>query len=131
MRNLTPDSTLAALAEAIRQRSRRVVADVIEIGRDLSEAKAKLGHGKWLPWLRQEFGWSADTAGNFINIYKLSNTKKFRNVRNLPINLSALYSVARKGTPETVRAAIVKRAEAGEPISSRTVRLVKSEHIVP
>jgi hypothetical protein len=62
--NTTPDTNpiVAEHAEAIRSLGRRVVADVIEIGRRLTECKKLLGHGNWLPWLDREFGWSEDTA---------------------------------------------------------------------
>ena len=26
------------------------------------------GHGNWLPWLEREFGWSRQTADNFIDV---------------------------------------------------------------
>jgi hypothetical protein len=45
-------------ADLVRQLRRRVIGDVIEIGRLLSECKALLGHGNWLPWLNDEFSWS-------------------------------------------------------------------------
>jgi hypothetical protein len=32
-------------------RGKRIVADVVGIGRDLAEAKTLCGHGGWLPWL--------------------------------------------------------------------------------
>ena len=53
---------LAEHAAEIRRLGKRVVADVVEIGRHLSECKAICGHGNWLPWLEREFGWTDDTA---------------------------------------------------------------------
>jgi hypothetical protein len=29
------------------------------------------GHGKWLPWLKAEFGWEDQTARNFIAVHAL------------------------------------------------------------
>src|SRR5262249_51951563 len=49
-------------ADAIRQLGKRVVSDVVEIGRRLTEAKEIAGHGNWLSWLEREFGWSPSTA---------------------------------------------------------------------
>ena len=41
---------------------------VIEIGRRLMEAKAQLGHGEWLPWLREKVEFSETSAQNFMRI---------------------------------------------------------------
>jgi len=40
---------------------------IIEIGRELIEAKKGVPHGRWLPWLEDEFGWSDRTARNYTN----------------------------------------------------------------
>jgi hypothetical protein len=58
-----PSIELAQHAAGARQ---RVVADVIEIGRRLTESKKICGHGNWLPWLDREFNWQEQTARNFI-----------------------------------------------------------------
>lgn len=52
-------SVLARHAEAIRDLHKRSIADIIEIGRLLSECKKLVGHGQWLPWLRCESAISA------------------------------------------------------------------------
>ena len=41
---------------------------VIEIGRRLTEAKARLKHGEWLPWLREKVEFSETSAQNFMRI---------------------------------------------------------------
>src|SRR5260221_10748357 len=79
---------LADHAEVIRELAKRGIGDVIEIGRRLTEAKKLAGHGGWLLWLQHEFGWSNDTALNFMRVYELS---KFRNFRNLNLPISALF----------------------------------------
>jgi hypothetical protein len=35
---------------------------IIEVGRELTAAKAEVVHGEWLPWLDQQLGWSERTA---------------------------------------------------------------------
>src|SRR5262245_43428719 len=42
-------------ATEIRRLGKRVIEDVIEIGRRLIACKAMLDHGQWLPWLDREF----------------------------------------------------------------------------
>jgi len=104
---------LAQHGAAIRRLGKRVVADVIEIGRLLTECKRICGHGNWLPWLDREFGWTDDTALNFMRVYELS---KSRNFRDLSLPLSGLYLLAAPSTPQEARDEIIERAQAGETI---------------
>jgi hypothetical protein len=66
------DPFLTERAGQIRSLGKRVITDVIEIGRLLAECKEHCGHGNWLPWLDREFGWSADAAERFIRLNKLA-----------------------------------------------------------
>jgi Protein of unknown function (DUF3102) len=63
---------LAETADAIRGLTKNVVRDVLEIGRRLTQAKERVGHGNWLPWLEREFGWMDKTAEKWMNVYALS-----------------------------------------------------------
>jgi Protein of unknown function (DUF3102) len=56
-------------AGAIRAFAKNVVRDVIEIGRHLSEAKERVGHGQYLQWLSSEFEWSESTALRFVQTF--------------------------------------------------------------
>jgi Protein of unknown function (DUF3102) len=116
----TTDPVLAEHVAAIRQLGKRVVADVVEIGRRLSECKCICGHGNWLPWLEREFGWTEKTAENLINVYRLSG--KFENFSNLDLPLSGLYLLAAPSTPAAARGAIVERAQVGEPITVAEIK---------
>jgi hypothetical protein len=111
---------LAEHAAAIRRLGKLVVEDVIEIGRRLTEAKDICGHGNWLPWLEREFDWSASTAENYINLFKLS--AKFPTVGNLNLDLRSLYMLAAQSTPPEARDEIIKRAEAGEQVTVAEVK---------
>lgn len=62
-------------------------------------------HGLWLPWLESEFGWSHDTARNFIQVW---DCFKLRNFRDLNIDVSALYLIAAPKTPEPVRQEVIR-----------------------
>jgi Protein of unknown function (DUF3102) len=118
-----PITTISALNEhatAIRQLGKRVVADVIEIGRRLTDAKHICGRGNWLPWLKNEFGWSVDTAERFIQLYALSSQIPQIAEFNLP--LSGLYLLAAPSTPEKVRTEVIERAKAGEMIKFAEVK---------
>jgi hypothetical protein len=113
------DPALAEHAEAIRYLGKRVIKDVIEIGRHLTEAKVIAGHGNWLPWLEREFGWTEMTATRFINVYEMSKSNKLLDF-DLPV--SGLYLLAAPSTPEEARDEIIERAKAGEPVSTGTIK---------
>jgi len=84
---------------------------VIEIGRRLADCKERVGHGRWLPWLQREFGWTEMTATRFINVHEMSKSENFS---DFDIPVSGLYLLAAPSTPEEVREAVIERAEAGE-----------------
>jgi hypothetical protein len=86
---VTTETILAQNAEVIRALGKRIIADVIEIGRRLTESKAVCGHGNWLPWLGREFGWTEITALNFMRVHSLvGKSSKFEDL-SLPV--SGLY----------------------------------------
>lgn len=41
---------------------------ILEIGKRLTEAKAQLNHGEWLPWLEEKVGFSTVTAQRFMRL---------------------------------------------------------------
>jgi hypothetical protein len=110
---------LSEHAAEIRALGKRALADLIEIGRLLTECKRICGHGNWLPWLEREFGWTEMTATRFINVYDMSKSNK---LLDLELPISALYLLAAPSTPETARADIIKRAQSGEVIPISEVR---------
>jgi len=120
----TTETTLAQNAEVIRALGKRVIADVIEIGRRLSESKALCGHGNWLPWLEREFGWGDDTALNFMRCHQLAES---RNFRDLSLPISGLYLLAAPSTPEQARQQVIERAESGERLSVGDVKKLIAE----
>ena len=51
----------------IRQVRRQAI---VEIGKQLTEIKARLPHGQWLPWLEAEFPyWAERTAQEYMRVY--------------------------------------------------------------
>ena len=68
---------LAEHAAEIRHLGKRVITDVIEIGRRLTDAKAHIAHGEWSLWLRKEFGWTDNTALNFMRCHELAKSANF------------------------------------------------------
>jgi len=104
---------------------RQTIDNIVEIGRRLTEAKKIVGHGGWLPWLDREFGWEETTALRFMRVHKLTLSKS-GNLPDLPV--SGLYLLAAPSTPESAKAEIIERAEAGEALLVAEVKRVVEKH---
>jgi len=119
------DSTLAEHAAAIRALGKQTVANIIEIGERLAKCKKIVGHGGWLAWIDREFGWSEQSARNFMHVYEMSF--KSPTVVDLNLDMRSLYALAAPSTPIEAREAIIERAEAGQPIPVAEVKRVIDE----
>jgi Protein of unknown function (DUF3102) len=119
---------LAANAASIRKLGTRVIGDVIEIGRRLSDCKQLVGHGYWLPWLKEEFRWSERTARNFIRAYEFAKANS-ATIADLAIDISSLYLLAAPSTPEDVLAEVLRRMDLGESLPHAEIkRIVDKAH---
>lgn len=105
----------------IHEIARTTGKGVVLIGQALTEVKAKLPHGKWIPWLKSEFGWSASSAKAFMSVYRCSKSTNFG---DLKIDVSALYLIAAPSIPEPVRSEVIARAERGDRITRENVQEV-------
>lgn len=65
-----------------------------------------------LLWIEREFGWSERAARRYMEVADAFSHKS-ATVADLTIDASALYVLASKSVPETVREEAVIRAEAG------------------
>ena len=66
----TPD-TLAAEIRTIKNQTGRMVLNAsIEVGRRLTEAKAKLPHGSWGEYLKNEVDYSPSQAQNLMRVFR-------------------------------------------------------------
>ena len=125
--NQASSEKLATTAARIRTLRKGLIADVIEIGRLLSECKALLKHGQWIPWLNREFQWSERTARNFIAAYTLAKHKS-ANFADVNLDISSIYLLAAPSTPEKARDEVLGRAEASEGLAHHEVkRIVAAE----
>src|SRR5947209_6598139 len=55
-------------AAKIRERVRRTLEEIIEVGKDLLAVKDALPHGQFGPWMKSEFGWAERMAQNFMAV---------------------------------------------------------------
>jgi hypothetical protein len=89
------ERVLAESAEEIRKLGKRAGADVIEIGRRLTETKKICGHGNWLPWLQREFGWTDRHALKCMQVYELRKLFGFGNPRQRTVSVGRTIDAAR------------------------------------
>jgi Protein of unknown function (DUF3102) len=120
------ETVLAENVASIRQLSKRVIGDVIEIGRRLSDCKTLLGHGKWLSWIESEFSWTDRKARNFIAAYEFARSKSEK-ISDLGIDVSSLYLLAAPSTPEKARVEVLRGAEAEGTLPHAEVKRIIGE----
>lgn len=58
----------------IKNLMRLTTENIIHIGKKLTEVKMTLGHSSFQNWLRGEFEWSEQTARQFMQVYRWSET---------------------------------------------------------
>src|SRR5258707_10511211 len=104
----TTDQFLAEKAEKIRALARR---SVFEVGKLLAEVREKCPHGRWLPWLQDEFGWSHTHADNYMNIYRAMESGQIADKLQFGLGVSSLALLAAPSAPEAAREEVTERVE--------------------
>lgn len=117
-------SQARASAARIKEQFQKYRASIIEAGRELLAIKDQLGHGNFGPWLEAEFQMAERTAQRYMSVAAAFSDKSDI-VSVLP--QTALIELAAPSTPEHVRAEVVKRVEAGEPIKPTEIKTMVRE----
>ena len=111
----------------IRAFHKRTAESIIQIGLRLEEVKEAVGHGQFLNWLEIEFGWSDQTARNYIHV-----AEKFKNFLNLDhYATSALYLLAAPSTPDAVLDKAREMAINGQYISHARAQELLAQYREP
>jgi len=85
-------------AAVIQERLKRTARDIIAIGQDLIEVKARLQHGQFLNWIEAEFDMSDRHARRFMQV-----AERFGKSDKMSIfPVSVLYALAAPSTPDEV-----------------------------
>lgn len=102
----------------IKERVGNIARNWIEIGKRLSEVKAKLPYKQWGKWLEAEFGWSQDTAENWMRTgaWLDQNPNSSDSAKLLPQRV--LYLLSGKSIPESAREEILRQASEGEHVTA-------------
>jgi hypothetical protein len=100
------------LVPLINEKLKAETSNIVEIGNLLLEARSnpELGHGRWLPWLNDNFAMSARTAERYCAAaeYVKDRHLKSDTVSNLSARL--LYALAQHDYSDSVAVAILKEA---------------------
>ncbi|MCJ2064358.1 DUF3102 domain-containing protein [Methylobacterium sp. J-088] len=92
---------------------RRTVEAAGEIGQELLAAQEELEHGQFLLWVERGVGLSKSSAYRFMDIARAFGSK-LPTLGTLP--LTVVQKLSEKSTPAPVRAAVLRRIEAGEVV---------------
>jgi len=84
---------LRSTAKSIREKVKRTIEQIIEVGLDLLKVKDALPHGQFGPWLASEFGWTDRLARRFMDVAEVFGPKSDI-ISDLAIAPTAAYLLA-------------------------------------
>jgi hypothetical protein len=114
-------------ADRIRRQITKSTSDLIEIGRDLNAAKAKLPHGQFIHWIESEIGIRRRTAQRYMGVADLADAKS---VTVSLLTPSTAYLLSKKSTPPEIVDLVIERFEAEGRISDEAVEsLVRGANV--
>jgi hypothetical protein len=99
-----------------------LLAKAIRIGQILTEKKAKLAHGEYLPWLKENAAFSQPTASRYVRIFERRDDPKYSGVNTLSWAYELLSGNDSRNAPtETVEDRVDTRAQLKEIIAESQV----------
>jgi hypothetical protein len=102
-------------AVQIRAKQHLLGKTIIEIGTLLLDAKRRLPHGQFGPWIRSELSWNERSCRNYMAAAEAFAGSKTETVADLPA--TTIYRLASPKTPPAVRDHVVQRLEQGEVVT--------------
>ena len=109
----------------IKDLMRLTAENIISIGRKLTQVKLQLGYGSFQKWLRTEFEWSEQTARQFMQVYRWSETIENKKLVFSKLGTSALYLLAAPSTPPEARKEVLDLVDGGAKVS-----YTRAKHII-
>ena len=119
----TPETVGAEIRGLTAQAKQMTLWFGIEIGRRLCEVKEMIGHGEWLPYLKEQTEFSQSTASRFMTLYREYGAQQqtlFGAESNYPTlnNLSVSNALRLLAVPEEEREEFAEAVDA-ENLSAR------------
>lgn len=122
-------SPLMLAARRIKMKGQRIKTDLLDIGKELTEAKQRLPHGQFGDWLSVEFDMSDRSARHFMQVYQVYGSKS-ETVSVL--NDSALYLLSAPSVTEEAREQAEDEAKAtGRSPTKARVQAIIAAHKPP
>jgi hypothetical protein len=100
--------TIAIITGELHVALRREIADILTVGGLLAEAKEKIPHGEWLPWLTTEFSMSERSAQKYVKAADYA--AKYELGADLKLSPTALFLLSRYDQRE-IADAVAKAAK--------------------
>lgn len=117
-------------AARIHGYARNVASGIVAIGKRLEEVKHMLPHGQFTAWVEGEFGLSARTAQNYMNVAREYGDPQKAKMFSF-FTPSVLYLLAAPSTPEAARIEVETAAGSGQPVTFRSALETIAKHKPP
>lgn len=109
-------------AGSIRFNLGQAVVKVLRAGNLLMEAKQRLKHGEYLPWVEQACGLKPSHAASLVKAAEwVSNVGHVQHLDQIT-DAKTLFLLSADATPEDVRQWVLERCAAGDPPSRKEVQ---------
>lgn len=99
----------------------QAVVKVLEAGNLLIEAKQRLAHGEYLPWVERACGLKRSHASQLIKAAQWANVQHVEHLNGIA-DTATLFLLSADATPEEVRQWALERCAAGDPPTRREVQ---------
>lgn len=116
--------TLNELTTRLQRNLADTVGHLVEIGRDLIQAKDLVGHGNFSRWLQENFDLSDQTARNFMHVAEVFG-ERVEGLKKL--SLSSIYLLAAPSTSTEVRETVLERLENGETLTRQDILALREK----
>ena len=114
---MTTDRTVAEITADIRLNQRQAAVSIAAIGADLIDAKTKLSHGEWMPWL-ESIDMAQSTADNYMRFARETRGQEW--LRTMPYS----KAMALLALPEESRQKFAKENNVDEKSAAEIKRLI-------
>jgi hypothetical protein len=98
----------------------QAVVEVLKAGSLLIEAKQRLAHGEYLPWVERACGLKRNHASQLVKAAEWANVQHVEHLHQIT-DTATLFLLSADATPEDVRQWALERCAAGQPPSRKEV----------
>ncbi len=112
----------------IRELIRKTANNIIELGGRLHKVKEVLDHGKFMYWIEVELQLDYGTASNWMRVWDTFKDRR-EEIAKFGMNVSVLYLMASRNTPESFRDEVFRRSESGNPITYTEAKQLRKEYL--